>query len=88
MELVTPGLANIIAYLAILLGVLLTVWWVVGLYRMNSRQAEDHLPQLDSPAGIGEVESRIPAFVTTLIIFVGISMVAYVLAVWLTGVSY
>lgn len=88
MELVTPGLTNWIAYLAIIGGILLGAWWVTALYFVHSRKQEEELPEFNLLAHLHEVEAAVPVAVIILCTFIGVSMVAYVISVWLVGVSY
>lgn len=88
MELVTQGLVNIIAILGIIIGAAFAVWWAVGLLSIHSREAEAELPELKAPARLDEKLAGVPAVLVILIVFTGITMVAYVLSCWLTGVSY
>ena len=88
MELVSQGLTNIIAIVAIIAGILLAVWWLVGLYAVQSRKQEHELPEVDLPADLHETISGVPTFLWIFILLTGVTLVAYVLSVWITGVSY
>jgi|GEM_PF-1759724 len=88
MELVVPFLVYIIAILAIVSGLGLVIWWIIGLYWMHSRGKEHELQEVTVPANIKEKFTGIPLVLIILMIFTGITMVTYVLTVWQTGVSY
>lgn len=88
MELVAEGLVNIIAVLAIIIGLAFAGWWAVGLFAIHSRKAEAELPEMEAPDGIREKFTGVPPVLVIFLAFVGIVMVGYVLACWLTGVSY
>lgn len=88
MELVSEGLTNILAILSFLIGAAFAGWWAIGYLAVRSRESETHLPEIDVPGDIKENFTGIPPVLTVFLIFSGITMVAYVLAVWLTGVSY
>lgn len=88
MELVAPGLTNIIAWLAMIVGVAFAAWWAVGLLRMRSREEEEAGPEIDGPDGLREKISGVPPVLIIFIVFVAVSMVGYMLAVWLLGVTY
>ncbi|HEX2951428.1 MAG TPA: hypothetical protein VHV83_17935 [Armatimonadota bacterium] len=88
MELVSPSLVNIIALLAISTGLVVTAWWVIALYGVHSRKDEKELPEIDLPAHLHEILSGIPPALMAFYIFTGITLVAYVISVWVAGVSY
>jgi len=88
MELVTPGLTNLIAWLAIVAGVLFAVWWAIGLSAIRTRQQEEAGQSIDGPDGIREKLAPVPAVLLIFIIFTSVAMISYILSVWLTGVSY
>lgn len=88
MELVAPGLTNIIAWLAMLVGVVFAGWWAVGLLRIRSREEEQEGPEIEAPAGLREKLNGVPPVLVIFIVFVAVAMVGYILAVWLAGVSY
>ncbi|MCL5103463.1 MAG: hypothetical protein M1133_05035 [Armatimonadetes bacterium] len=88
MELVNQELTNIIAIVAMVAGILLAVWWLVGLYSVHTRKQEHELPEVDLPADLHETISGVPAFLWIFILLTGVTLVAYVVSVWLSGVSY
>ena len=88
MELVAPGLVNVIALIAIISGLLLAGWWVIGFYSVRSRKQEEELPEVELPGHLHEVFTGVPPVLIILFVFTGITMVAYVLSVWVFGVSY
>ncbi len=83
-----PLLVNIIAIAAIVAGIAVAVWWVIALFWMHSRKEEAELPELEVPTGIKEVISGVPMALIIFFTFVGLTMICYVLAVWLGGVTY
>lgn len=88
MELVVEGLVNIIAVLAMVVGLALTGWWAMGLLSVHSREQEEQLPSLQAPAGIEEKLTGIPPVLTTFFVLIGVSLLGYILAIWLTGATY
>ncbi len=88
MELVVKPLVNLIAYIAISAGILLALWWIVGLYAVHSRKKEHELPHVDLPGHLHEIETGIPPVLIIFFILFAIAMVSYVLCVWAFGVSY
>lgn len=88
MELVVESLVNIIAVLGVVIGLVFAGWWAVGLFAIHSRKQESELPEMQAPDGLTEKFTGVPPVLVIFLIFTGISMVAYVLSVWLTGVTY
>ena len=88
MELVVPKLVNIIAVLAMVVGLAFAGWWAVGLFSVHNRKREAELPEMEAPDGIREKFTGVPAVLIIFLTFIGITMVSYVASVWLTGVSY
>lgn len=88
MELVAEGLTNLIAWLAMITGIVFAGWWAIGLFAIHSREKELELPEIDAPDGIKEKFTGIPPVLVIFLTFVGITLVAYIAAVWLTGVTY
>ena len=88
MELITEGLVNIVAVLAMVAGLALAGWWAVGLIAIHSREVESELPQVEAADGISEKITGVPRVLVIFLFFTGTAMVGYVIAVWLTGVSY
>lgn len=88
MELLSPYLVNLIAYIAIITGLVLGAWWIIAVYGVHGRKEESELPELNLPGHLHEVLSGIPPALVIFFAFVGISMIIYLLLVWLTGVTY
>ena len=88
MELVAEGLVNIIAVLGIIIGLVFAGWWTVGLFSIRTREQEQEGPEIDAPDGLREKLNGVPPVLTIFIIFTAVTMVSYILAIWLTGVSY
>lgn len=88
MELISPLFVNLIAVAAGITGLLLAAWWIVSLYWLHSRDAESRLSKIDLPDELGEVLSGIPASLVAFYLFIAMAMVAYVLYMWLGGISY
>lgn len=83
-----PLLANLMAVVAAIAGAALAVWWVVGLYWYRSRAEEKEMPEIELPGNLHEVFVGVPAVVIVFLVFTAISLVAYVLYIWLGGISY
>lgn len=79
---------NIIARIAMLVGLAFAGWWIWTLYYPHSREVEKELPEFRLPANLREVAAGIPAPLIFLYIIFAIMMIAYVLYVWLGGVTY
>ena len=88
MELISPLYMNIMAMAAILLGLALTAWWIVGLISVRSRDKDDDLPKETFGSDIQEVITGIPAVLKIFFTFMVLTMIGYVLYIWLGGVSY
>ena len=88
MELVAPGLTTIIAVLAMLVGVAFSGWWAIGLLRIRSREEEHKGLEIEAPAGLREKLNGVPPVLIIFIVFVVVAMIGYILAVWLTEVTY
>lgn len=88
MELVNPLLVNLMAIAAIAAGLALAAWWIAGLYWMQSRQDEEKLRQIKFPAELREAASGIPAALVIFYVFMGLTLIGYVLYAWLGGVTY
>lgn len=83
-----PLYVNIIAVIAILTGLAVGIWWVIGLYFVHTRAQEDELPEVELPGMLHEVISGLPAAAVIFYIFTAITMIVYVLYIWLGGVTY
>ncbi len=88
MELVSPSLVSIIAFLAISAGLLLTAWWIAALYAAHDRKEEKEMPEIELPGHLHEKHTGVPAALVAYFIFSAVAMAAYVIAVWVGGVSY
>jgi hypothetical protein len=88
MELIAEGLVNLIAVLAMIAGLAFAAWWTVGLLTARTRKQEAELPEMDAPDGLKEKITGVPPVLVVFLAFVGVTMVVYVLWVWLTGVTY
>lgn len=83
-----PLLANLLAVAAILGGLALGAWWIIGLYWVHSRKQEEELPEVELPERLREIFTGIPAVLVIFYIFIGVSMLGYVVYVWLGGIRY
>ncbi|MDO8683403.1 MAG: hypothetical protein Q7N50_07980 [Armatimonadota bacterium] len=84
-----PLLANLLAVIAIVTGLAIGAWWIIGLYSLHTRREEKELPEVELPANLHEVFTGIPAVLWIFYAFIAISSIAYVLYIWLVrGVSY
>lgn len=88
MELVSPLLVNLMAVVAIISGLSIAVYLIIGLYWMHTRDAENRLPRVDLPADLHEVLTGIPLVLTIFYIFTALSLVGYVLYIWKGGITY
>lgn len=83
-----PLLTNIIAVVAMITGLAIGTWYIIGLYIVHTRKQEHELPEVDLPGDLHETISGIPPVLIIFYIFVGITMLMYVLYIWLGGISY
>lgn len=74
--------------MAIVAGILIAIWWVIALYWMHSRRAEAKLPELEIPVSIREAITGVPMALIVFFAFTIVTMISYVLTVWLGGVTY
>lgn len=88
MELVAPGLTNIIAWLGIAIGLVFSGWWAVGLFSIRTREQERERPEIEAPARLREKLNGVPPVLVIFIAFTAVTMISYIIAVWLTGVTY
>jgi len=79
---------NMIAVVAILVGLGLAGWWIIGLYGIHSRREEHELPEVDLPGHMHEVVSGVPPVLWLFYALMFATLVLYVLYIWLGGVSY
>lgn len=79
---------NLIAIAAIVGGLVLGGWWVIALYFVHSRKEEKELPEIELPERIHEVFTGIPPALILFYAFIGLSMILYVLYIWLGRVLY
>jgi len=83
-----PLYPNIIAIAAMIAGLLVGGWWVVSLYWLHSRKEEKELEEIELPGHIHESMSGVPPALIIFLIFIGVSLISYVLYTWLAGVRY
>lgn len=83
-----PLLVNIMAAVAIVFGLGLTAWWIVGLYWIHSRKEEKELPEVELPAHIHEVFTGVPPVLIIFYIITAVSLIGYVFYIWIGGLSY
>jgi hypothetical protein len=83
-----PLYPNIIAIAAMVAGLLVGGWWVVSLYWLHSRREEKELPEIELPGHIHEVFFGVPPAMIIFLVFIGVSLISYVLYIWLAGVRY
>jgi len=83
-----PMFVNLIAITAIIGGLTLGVWWTIALYLVHSRKEEKELPEIELPARLHEVFTGIPPALILFYVFIGLSMILYVLYIWLGRVVY
>ncbi len=83
-----PLFVNVIAVVAIVTGIAIALWWIIGLYFMHTRREEDELAEIDLPGDLHEVIPGVPAVMTTFYIFIALSLVLYVIYIWLGGITY
>lgn len=76
------------ALAAIIAGIAMTAWWVIGLYWIHSREVEEELPKVGFVQGIQEVLTGAPLALMIFFAFMFLSMVGYVLYIWQGGISY
>lgn len=88
MELVARLFVNIMAVIAIAVGIAIGGWWVMGLYAVHSRKEEKELPEVELPSHLHEVISGIPPVMIFFYAFIAISLIVYVLYIWLGGFNY
>jgi len=83
-----PLTSNLLAIAAMVAGLLIAGWWVIGLYSVRGRKQEKEPPEADLPGRQHEVVSGVPLVLIIFYTFIGISLVGYVLYIWLGGISY
>lgn len=83
-----PLFVNLIAVTAILSGIAIGVWWIIGLYALHSRKEERELPEIELPASLHEVFTGIPPVLILFYAFIGLSLVLYVLYIWIGRLTY
>jgi hypothetical protein len=88
MELISPLYVNMIATAAMILGLALTIWWIIGFYRVRTREEEENLPKEQFEEDIQEVTGGIPTVIKVFLIFVFVTMICYVFYIWQGGISY
>ena len=83
-----PLFVNLIAIASIIGALLLGAWWIIGFYGVRNRANETELSESDMPGSAHETSTGIPPVLVIFYIFMGLSMLLYVLYIWLGGVSY
>lgn len=83
-----PLFVNIIAWAAMVSGLAAAAWYVIGLYWVHTRRQEKELPEVELPANLHEVFTGVPPVLVIFFIFIGVSLIAYVLYIWLGGLNY
>jgi hypothetical protein len=79
---------NLLAIAAIVSGIVIATWWIIGLYGVHTRKQEDELPEIELPAHLHEVISGIPPVLIIFYLFIGLSLVLYVIYIWVWRISY
>ncbi len=77
-----------IVVLAILAGIAISVWWLVAVFWVHSREKEKELDHIELPDEITEVLTGIPPALWIFYVFIAITMLGYVLGIWLSGATY
>lgn len=88
MELVSPSFMTGIVIAAMVGGFAIGIWWIISLYGVHSRKSEKELPEVELPGHIHEVMSGIPVAVAIFYAFILVSLIVYVLYIWLGGLTY
>jgi hypothetical protein len=83
-----PLFVNIIAVIAMITGLSIAAWWLIGLYWIHSRKHEQELPEIELPANLHEVFTGVPPVLIVFYAFIALSLVSYVLYIWLGGITY
>ena len=87
MELI-PLFVNVLALVAMAFGLAIAAWFVVGLFWVHSRREEQELPEVELPGNVHEVFAAVPPVLVAFFLFIALSAVAYVLYIWLGGITY
>lgn len=88
MELINSQLNNLIAVVAIFAGLIISIWWVIGLYGMRNRNSEDDQPKEDFQPEAHESGTSVPTVLKLFYAFIALSMILYVLYIRIGGISY
>lgn len=88
MELINPQFDNLIAIIAISIGLVISIWFVIGLYGMRARNDEDNQPVEGLHNGKHESGTGVPVALKIFYIFIALSLVLYVLYIKIGGISY
>jgi hypothetical protein len=88
MELTNPLLMNILAITAMVSGLLIAAWYIVGLYWVFDRKVEEELPEVELPGHIHEVFTGTPPVLILFYVFMVIAMALYVTYIWAGGISF
>jgi hypothetical protein len=77
-----------IAIAAIIVGLSVAGWWIIAMYWLHGREIESKLNRVELPDGLQEAFTGIPAALRVFYAFIVLSLIGYVLYVWLGGVTY
>jgi hypothetical protein len=83
-----PLIVNSLAIAAVTVGILLGSWWIIGLYWVRNRSGEDDLTEESLPGDYHEESTGVPPVLTIFYIFIGVSLIVYVIYTALRGISY
>jgi len=76
------------AIATLIMGAIVGAWYVIGLYAVDRRADATIVPEDELPGHEHEKEHRVPPVLTIFYGFIVLSMIAYVLYVWLGGIRY
>ena len=82
-----PRFVNLIAALAIVAGLGVVAWWLIGMYGMRDRGSRREIDD-GEPLTHAHEDARVPPVMIFFIAFIAVSMIAYMLYIWLGGVRY
>ncbi len=83
-----PIFVNLIAWIAMAAGMLLAVWWLIGLLWVRDRGADEEIREAGLPGNLHEASGGIPPVLIIFFALIAVSLVFYVLFVWLGGITY
>lgn len=76
------------AVAAIVAGLAFAASWIISLYFVRTRKEEDELAEVELPGHLHEVMAGIPTTLVVFFSFILVSLVIYLLYVWLRGITY